>query len=142
MYRFPISRAIIRRIGHRGAFLLFLALLDILYGVSLHAVPGPLATYNLGLSTYTWANIWIIVGVFLLWGAFCIRDKFHYATAASIKAFWAVAITDAWLTQGFVRGWVSGVIWAAFACLVLVISSWPESRNCKLPRQDGHKPDG
>lgn len=143
-YKFPIARAIIRRVGHRGAFLLFLALLDILYGLSLHSVPGPIAPYNLGLSTYWWGWTWVIVGVFLLWGVFLIRDKWHYAAAALIKAFWAAAMFEAWLTQGFTRGWVSGVIWLAFAGLVLVVSSWPEGRAHyrEPPRHDGTTPDG
>ena len=126
MYKFPIARKIIRRIGHRGAFLLFLALLDVLYGISLNTTPGPLAGVNLGIPLHVWAYVWVVVGVFLAFGAFLIKDRLPYAIASFIKAIWAAALFVSWFAEGFTRGWVSAVIWAAFSGLVLVVSSWPE----------------
>ena len=138
-YKFPVSKALIRRMGHRGAFLLFLALLDVIYGLSLCADPGPLKPLNLILPINAWADIWMAIGVFLFTGAFLIKDKYHFAVATLLKFIWAAVFFDAWYIQGFSRGWVQGVIWAAFACVVLVISSWPEAAPFKMPRQRPHR---
>jgi hypothetical protein len=122
------------RIGRRGLFLLFLALLDILYGWSLLASP-PLALglpLHLILPQMSWAWLWISTGLFLVPGAFLKADRLFFALAAFLKAAWAGAWVDVWLSDAFFpRAWVSVVIWGAFAGVVVVIATWPEVRTIK-----------
>jgi hypothetical protein len=115
-----------RRTGHRGAFLLFLAVLDILFGYSLWATAAPQRLLDLFLPWEAWGGIWVAVGLVCIAGAASVTDRWAFAAAAALKAFWAALAADEWLFQGAARGWVSAVIWLCFALTVLVVSSWPE----------------
>jgi hypothetical protein len=55
--RNKIKDSIRRNVGHRGAFLLFLALLDILYGYSLVVVPRVPYHFYLNLHISTWPEV-------------------------------------------------------------------------------------
>jgi hypothetical protein len=134
------------RAGHRGAFLAFLSLLDFLYGYSILTDSGPLQVYHLILPIIVWGWIWVAMGAVLLSGVFIRRDKFHFGLSATFKCAWVAAWVNVWITQAFPRVWVSIVIWAAFAALVVVVSSWPETRRHRsrdsgpLPKlKDGDK---
>ena len=113
------------RIGHRGAFLLFLALLDFLYGWSLLVVPAPELKHVLPF--HVWGFIWIAGGVACLIGAFLRMDRIPYGVAATVKAGWAMAWVKIWVFNDIPRAWVSVAIWAAFAGLVVIVSTWPEN---------------
>lgn len=114
------------RIGRRGAFLLFLSLLDILYGWSLMIAP-PAPPLHLVLSLDAWGWVWIGTGIFLIPGAFIRRDRSCFALASFLMAAWAGAWVDVWVSDAFVpRAWVSVAIWAAFAGVVVVVATWPE----------------
>lgn len=129
------KRYLVERIGRRGAFLLFLTLLDVLYGVSILQVPGALSRLHLVLSATGWGWWWIGTGVICCPAAFVRRDRLAFSLAAFLKAAWAGAWVDVWISDDFVpRAWVSVVIWLAFAMIVLVVSSWPEVRS---PHQKG-----
>jgi len=119
------------RIGHRGSFLLFLALLDVLYGYSLWVTPPFQQIYNLSLSWTAWGAIWVSAGVILLIGAFVRDDRVPFAVASSIKAAWAAVWFKIWVLTPHVlpRAWVSVVIWLSFSALVGVISTWPEGHR-------------
>lgn len=112
-------------------FLWFLALLDILYGYSLLATPLPLRDrLDLILPWPVWAWIWLGVGTFLIPGAFVRGDRWFFAAAALIKAFWAVAWISVWLLDPQVpRAWVSVVIWGAFSGVVVLVATWPEVKR-------------
>lgn len=131
-----VWRYVGRHVGHRGAVLAFLMVLDILYGYSLNVAPGPLAGVNLGFSIHSWSLIWFAVGVLLATGISARRDKVHFAIAATLKMAWAMVFLRAWLFDGYARGWVTFIIWAGFACLMLIISSWPEGFIRKPPLED------
>jgi len=120
---------VVYRCGHRGAFLLFLALLDGLYGYSLFIEPGPTVSIDLWFPVPVWAIIWLVTGLILLTGVFAIHDRIHYALAATVKAAWAAAWLNIWIFGTVPRAWISVVIWAAFAATVVVVSSWPEKRR-------------
>jgi hypothetical protein len=113
-----------RHVGRRGAFLLFLALVDLLYGYSQLTTPTSIVEV---FSSTTWGWIWIGIGVVLTAGAFVHRDRAAFGLAAFIKAAWAGMWVDVWISDAHVpRAWVSVVIWGAFAGVVLVVSTWPE----------------
>lgn len=115
------------RVGRRGAFLLFLALLDVLYGYSLLVTPPQGPGLHLVLSLDVWGWCWVATGIALLLGAFVKRDRVFFALAAFIKSAWAGAWVSVWVADDFYpRAWVSVLIWAAFAAAVLVVASWPE----------------
>lgn len=115
-----------RRTGHRGAFLLFLAVLDVCYGYYLWAAPAPQRHLDLFLPWQGWALVWTVVGAACLAGAVVVRDWWAFTAATLIKAAWAAVSCDTWLVQGVALGWISAVIWGCFALTVLVVSSWPD----------------
>lgn len=121
-------RLITGKVGRRGAFLLFLALLDFAYGYSLFTVPRAQArTLDLLLPLKTWAVIWIITGVVCLSGVLMRNDRFQYTFSAAFKTAWGMLYIQLWVVQGVPQAWVAAVIWLAFAGTVLIISGWPES---------------
>lgn len=121
------SLRIARRVGRRGAFLLFLALLDFAYGYSLYSAPRALVrSTDLLLSWNAWAVLWLIVGVICLTGVPIRNDKFQYTVSAAFKTAWGLLNVEIWLTRGQPSAWVAAIIWLAFAATVLLISGWPE----------------
>jgi hypothetical protein len=123
------------RIGRRGAFLLFLALLDLVQGYAM-AFPTPRAvqnpTYQFLASIaplWVWALLWTVVGVICLVFAFKQQDAPGYAAAMFIKVLWALVFLLGWIFADVERGYLSTAIWAAFAAVLALISSWPEPRE-------------
>jgi hypothetical protein len=135
-----VKRFLVERVGHRGAFLAFLSLLDFLYGYSILADTGPLASYHLILPAIVWGWVWVAMGFVLLSGVFIRHDRFQFGASATFKAAWVAAFVNVWITQNYPRIWVSIVIWAALAALVVVVSSWPESRRHRS-RNSGPLPE-
>jgi len=120
------------RVGHRGAFLLFLSLLDFLYGYSLFSTARQGSHLDLILSLTAWGVIWVAVGAVLLVGSFVKKDQIPYGLAATIKAAWACAWVKMWLFfHAMPLAWVSVVIWSAFSAIVVIVSTWPEDRRRK-----------
>lgn len=122
----------IEHVGRRGEFLLFLVLLDILYGLSL-ANPAPELQRSASTRFLTevmplpwWAALWLAVGVVCLAGAFARTDRVPYACAAALKVLWGSMFLIGWLIGAVDRGWVAAVIWLVFAVFVVRIASWPE----------------
>jgi hypothetical protein len=126
----PWAIWLVHKLGRRGAFLLFLTILDACYGyalvsTSLRALEtGP----DLLLPPHVWGWIWVGVGVVCLTGAVSRRDYFQFAVAATLKAAWAAVYADIWVVQHGQLAWISVVVWGCFSMLVLVVASWPESR--------------
>lgn len=125
------------QVGRRGAFLAFLALLDILYGYSILTIMATPPRLHLLLTYEQWGWAWLGVGVALLPGVFVRRDRFYYGLAAFLMAAWGGAWVDVWVSDpATLRAWVSVLVWFSFAGLVLVVSTWPEVRRLK-GRDDG-----
>lgn len=117
---------LLRRAGHRGAFLAFLTLLDCLYGWSLLTTPpAQFGGYYLLLPLDVIGWIWLGSGIFVATGIFLRTDRLHFAVASVIFAGWAALFVNLWW-QGLPRAWVSVVLWAAFAGIILIVSSWSE----------------
>jgi hypothetical protein len=120
------------RLGYRGAFLLFLSLVDVVYGWFL-ANPTPEAQRTSAyewrvhiMPPQAWGSIWLTVGVVLLISAFMRQDRIGYALAVGLKVGW-VFVAAAGGVVGHVEGaWANVVIWGVFAGLTLLESGRPE----------------
>lgn len=121
-----------RRVGRRGEFLLFLTLLDLLYGLSLlQPVPearrSPTVAFLADVMPLSWwAVLWLAVGCGCLAGSFATADRVAFAAAAALKVLWGSMFLLGWWAGVVERGWVSAVIWLVFAVVVVRVASWPE----------------
>ncbi len=122
-----ISR-LLQKMGRRGAFLAFLAVLDLGYGYSLIADKP---SFNLLLPWNVWGWIWIGVGLFISTGILVRMDLWQYGVSALLKTTWGFVNFDSWLFRehGVSRGWVASIVWFSFAATVIVISGWPEPKR-------------
>jgi hypothetical protein len=126
---------LLHRVGRRGAFLAFLAILDWAYGSSLIAAPAPnRQALNLLFPYPVWGWVWIGVGVICAAGVPVVFDRVSFAFAAMLKFCWALLFTDVWLAGHLARGWVAVIVWLAFGLTVLVVAGWPEP-NGKVPKE-------
>lgn len=124
------ARGAVHRLGRRGAFLIFLAVLDgvYAYGLLIQApAPASHPSADLLLPVQAWAGLWAATGLACAASSAIRRDRVAYTLAATLKAAWAGTATWQWASGLLPNGWLSGVVWLAFAATVLVIASWPEA---------------
>jgi hypothetical protein len=119
---------IIKRVGHRGAFLIFMGSLFILYGAGLKAAPGIGVPYIFVWNNNVWSWIFILAGTLTFSGAPLIdHDKWHYGLAATLSAVWSAAWVVTWMFHPLTHGaWALAAIWASDAAITVVVSFWPE----------------
>lgn len=126
------AKSLVQRIGRRGAFLLFLALVDFGVGGS-YIYPQPETVQN----SYTkfvaniaplwaWGVLWIAVGVACAAGTFLRSDRWSFAAAMALKVLWGSMLLLGWTFAHLDRGWLGALIWGAFAAVTLLIATWPE----------------
>jgi hypothetical protein len=121
-----------RRVGRRGAALLFFAVLDLIYAFSLfNPAPSAVATPALQfvaslVPLWAWATAWLIVGLLCLIGAFWHEDSIAWTAAMAIKVLWGSVFLLGWLLVHLERGYVSAAIWLCTAALVALLAGWPE----------------
>jgi hypothetical protein len=127
-------RSLVVRVGRRGSYLLFLALLDLVYGWSLISIANPLLNHiDLGLSPLTWGIMWAVTGLVCLIEAFATLDRLAFTMAVLLKFLWGTTmILSWWLTATNPYGWIGGTVFLAFAAATAVISFWPEQRRFKI----------
>lgn len=128
---------LVHRIGRRGCYLLFLAMLDVAIAYSMTPFKAvsqlPAYRYFTGyLPLQVWAGVWLVVGLVCAAQAFARRDHFGFAAAALLKLVWAALYLAAWTSAGIPRGWVGAVVWLGFGGITAIIASWPESRSLML----------
>lgn len=121
------------RIGRRGAALMFFALLDAVYALSLLLLTP--AQIN-GSETYRflnslmpiggWAASWAAVGVLCAVQALRRSDRAAFAAASALKVVWGLVQLLGWLTGDVSRGYVAASVWLAFAGFVQLIAGWAE----------------
>jgi hypothetical protein len=114
------------RIGRRGAALLFFTLLDFVYCLSLLTSPRPLSPLYAWMDTVlpltVWAVCWGSVGVACLYFAFCAYDTPAFMAAVALKVAWGLNALLGWIDGAVPLGYVSTVIWLAFAAFVYLIA--------------------
>ena len=114
------------KIGRRGAALLFFVLLDVVNCVALLTAPRPLvplyAWMNEVMPLPIWAGAWGIVALICLWYAFRVYDTPAFNSAVGLKVGWGLLSLFGWLWGEVDRGWVSSIIWLAFAAFVFLIA--------------------
>ena len=132
---------LIYRVGRRGSYLIFLALLDILYGYSIIIQTGPLFTQvDLYLSDKMWGLIWIAAALIIFVNAFLRMDRVGYVVATVLKFVWGTLMAWAWAVQpNDPRGWAAAVIWFAFGILTAIVANWPEHRQIRLEDFNGDR---
>lgn len=121
------AKRILHQAGRRGAFLLFLALIDTAYGYGLLVSPAAGASLNLLLPPDVWGVLWLAIGVVCLSGVLKSYDRFQYTCSAVFKTLWALTLTRVWLAQQIPLIWLQAIIWLAFAATVVLISGWHEN---------------
>jgi hypothetical protein len=125
-----------RVVGRRGAVLAYLALVDVLFALSL-VCPAPETAQSSSTRFLadlaplpSWGALWFVVGVVCLVGAFVHRlDRYAFACAAGIKTLWGGVFLFGWLAGEIERGWVGAVLWLGLAVLVVILAGWPEPRE-------------
>lgn len=134
----PITEGLRRvrhRVGRRGASLLFLAMLDVVYGTGLTCIgdigrANPTYQYAASVAPLgAWAALWLLVAAVCAVQAFMIRDQLAFGCAVCLKILWGGLMLIGWLTGDLPRGYVSAAIWGAFGAWVFIISGWTESEN-------------
>lgn len=122
-----------RHVGRRGAFLAFLAVLDVLFGYSIFSVPRiALLDINTLIPITAWGWIWIGTGIAIASGVFLRVDRIQYTLAALLKTSWGLLYAYLWW-QGVPNSWVSVVLWLSFAMIIVLIAGWPEHRMRRPP---------
>lgn len=116
---------LVHRVGRRGAFLLFLFILNMVYAWALHQEVAPQTAALLSPEAWSWA--WFGVGVVCGISAFTRRDRVAYTLAAALLCGWAGVSAYQWVEGKLPEGWLSTVVWLAFSGTVLIVSSWPEA---------------
>lgn len=114
------------RIGRRGAALLFFALLDFIYCYGLLNLSQPLAPFYAWMAhvmpLLSWAALWGLVGAVCLVFAFRAYDTPAFMAAVALKVAWGLPALFGWLAGAIDRGYISAVIWLAFAAFVFLIA--------------------
>ncbi len=125
------------RVGRRGAYLMFLAALDIVTGFALLARLPPGLTQAILYEPFerimplkVWAAWWVAAGV--LAGVASLLHPARplaFGVAACLKVGWALGYFIGWVEQlpFFVRGYQTSILWLGFASITLIISGWREN---------------
>ncbi|WP_031165938.1 hypothetical protein [Streptosporangium roseum] len=125
-------RALRGRLSQRGACLLILAAVDVIYAYGLAYAPSETRatpTYSFLaalLPLPVWASIWAAVGGICLVQAWTRRDRVAYAAATALKVGWALLHLGAWAFGVLPRGYVSAAIWLLGAGFVMIVATVPK----------------
>lgn len=120
------------RLGYRGAFLLFLAAIDVVYGWFLiNPTPEQARTTQFVwrdhiLPSEAWGAIWLTVAAILVVSALMRQDRVGYAAAIALKVGWAFIAAMSGLTGHTQGSWTAVAIWGGFAGLTIMESGRAE----------------
>jgi PAS domain S-box-containing protein len=130
-----LAARLVRRIGRRGASLVFVGLLSLVIGASLvFAEPEqrtmPAFTILAGLAPLSvWAAAWFAVGVLCLVQTFMRSDRIAFAAATALLLMYGLIFLSSTITGQNPRGWVTGAVWLAFGGWIALIATWPEAAH-------------
>lgn len=117
-----------RHVGHRASILLALAVVDLVYGLTLLTSDAESTAiyrwFDAVIPLPVWAVAWLAVGVVCAVSAFREDDLPGFQAAWVIKVFWALGAV-----AGFFLGDVTAstiVIWAGWAFVVWRVAGWSE----------------
>jgi hypothetical protein len=134
-----VTSTIGARIGRRGAALLFFVTLDSIYAIGLLFAPRPLVPFYAWMNTVMplplWAAGWAVVGLVCLVYAFQAYDTPAFMAAVGLKVAWGILSLLGWINGAIDRGYVSAVIWLAFACFVFLIAGGIPAAPPRPPRR-------
>jgi hypothetical protein len=133
----PWSTRVLARIGRRGAMLVVLSVIDIVYGLAMfltdlvfYAEPQwwPASIYSMfGLSVGIWGVVWMVVGAFLLTGIpKHIPDSIHFGAAVALWVWWAFAAMVYYFTTFSPGTWGPAAVYAGFSLLILIAAGWED----------------
>jgi hypothetical protein len=117
-----------RHVGHRASILLALAVVDVVYAITLWTSdPDATAIYrwfDAVVPLWLWGFAWVSVAVVCAVAAFRQDDTIGFQAACTIKVFWGLGS----LAGNFLSDVPpsSTVIWFAFAFVAWRIAGWPE----------------
>ncbi|MEU5976400.1 hypothetical protein [Streptomyces sp. NPDC047315] len=120
------------RLGRRGAYLVCLGTVWVLYGAGLLVQPVPDTRglrHVLALAPMdVWAWCWIVAGVVAVVAAWkpTGRDWPGFAALTVMLVLWALSYAAAWAGGEYSRGWIAAAIWAAVGAGCAVVAGWPE----------------
>lgn len=129
-----VARRAARKVGHRGALLILLGTIALLYGVSLITtppIPNPPGLHLLlgVMSLHGWGGTLAVAGAIAI---LCAplkqgRDWPGFAALVLVWLPWASSFFVSWWPEGSnPRGWVSAVVFVAFAGVPAVGATWDE----------------
>lgn len=129
-----VVRTVARRVGHRGAVLILLGCIALLYGISLITTPplpnppglrlllGVMGLHGWGV-TLAAAGAIAILSSPLKQG----RDWPGFAALVLVWLPWSLSFLVSWWPDGSnPRGWVSALVFAALAGVPAVCATWEE----------------
>jgi hypothetical protein len=120
------------RLGYRGAILLILAVIDIIYGSFLinPTEEQQRSTQFIWrdhiMSTQWWGAVWYGVAAVLIVSAFLRQDRVGYAVAIMLKVGWAFIAAIAGVCGHAQGAWQTVAIFGGFAALTITESGRSE----------------
>lgn len=129
-----VVRRACRIVGHRGAVLILLGGIALLYGVSLITTPPPPHPPGLSLllgwmPLHAWGFTLAAAGVVAVLSSPLQqgRDFLGFSALTLVWLPWSLSYLTSWWPQGVnPRGWVSALVFAALALIPAVCATWEE----------------
>lgn len=138
--RWGVRHFITRRVGRRGAALLFFGFLDVVFAFSLfrplpdqQRLPATVFIAHI-FPLWLWGTLWLIAGLLCLFYAFRSQDRTAFAAAIAIKVLWGLVYLLGQILAGVERAWLGAALWLSLAGWVYIISTWPEPQ--REPRRE------
>ncbi len=129
-----VWRALRRRLGHRGACLLFFGQIAALYGWSLAFPPrGALTAINQHfadiLPLNVWAIMWGVVSITCFACAFKRHDRLAWVALVAMIGTWAFFTVMGMFVAHPPIAVGAASIWCGLTGFVWVMAEWPEARR-------------
>ncbi len=125
-----IPPRLVRRVGRRGAFLQFLAMVAGIYTYGLLTRPAresPLLMFAVAVAPiWVWVAAWGTAGVVCAVTSFLRQDRAGFACIGAVAVAWGLLALGGSLTGVVERGYLSAAIWLGVAGLAYIVSTWPE----------------